>query len=173
MSRIGRNPIAVPAGVEVKVDGSTVTVKGPKGTLTRTVHSNMKVELDGAVVAVVCDGMGGANGGGVFLLQADAVVSGTIFTINMKVKSNAAFGTYTISEVKDKASERYELPPDETVTLQAGMTAVVKCFNKSIQDGPEIPKTGDESKIALWGTVALAALAGAGSFVLWKKSRRK
>ena len=52
MSRIGRNPIAVPAGVEVKVDGSTVTVKGPKGTLTRTVHSNMKVELDGAVITV-------------------------------------------------------------------------------------------------------------------------
>ena len=52
MSRIGRNPIAVPAGVEVKVDGSTVTVKGPKGTLTQTVHPNMKVELDGAVVTV-------------------------------------------------------------------------------------------------------------------------
>jgi hypothetical protein len=52
---------------------------------------------------------------------------------------------------------------------------VVKCFNKSIQDGPDIPKTSDESNIALWGTVALAALAGAGvvSFVLWKKSRRK
>ena len=84
-------------------------------------------------------------------------------------------GTYTISEVKDKASERYELPPDETVTLQAGMTTVVKCFNKSIQDGPDIPKTGDESNIALWGTVALAALAGAGvvSVVLWKKSRKK
>lgn len=38
-----------------------------------------------------------ANGGGVFLLQTDAVVSGTIFTINMKVKSGAAFGSYTIS----------------------------------------------------------------------------
>ena len=51
MSRIGRQPIAVPAGVDVKIDGSTVTVKGPKGTLTRTVHSNMKVEMvDGAVV---------------------------------------------------------------------------------------------------------------------------
>ena len=36
MSRIGRQPIAVPAGVDVKIDGSTVTVKGPKGTLTRT-----------------------------------------------------------------------------------------------------------------------------------------
>ena len=34
MSRIGRKPINIPAGVEVKVDGSCVTVKGPKGTLT-------------------------------------------------------------------------------------------------------------------------------------------
>lgn len=51
MSRIGRHPIAVPAGVEVKIDGSTVTVKGPKGTLTRTVHKNMNVALeDGHVV---------------------------------------------------------------------------------------------------------------------------
>lgn len=52
MSRIGRKPIAVPAGVEVKIDGSTVTVKGPKGTLTQTVHSNMKVEMNGAEITV-------------------------------------------------------------------------------------------------------------------------
>lgn len=51
MSRIGRQPIAVPAGVEVKIDGSTVTVKGPKGTLTRTVHQNMNVAMeDGAIL---------------------------------------------------------------------------------------------------------------------------
>ncbi len=51
MSRIGRQPIAVPAGVDVKIDGSTITVKGPKGTLTRTVHSNMHVGMeDGAIV---------------------------------------------------------------------------------------------------------------------------
>ena len=52
MSRIGKMPIAVPAGVDVTIDGSTVTVKGPKGTLTRTVHSNMVVEMDGAVITV-------------------------------------------------------------------------------------------------------------------------
>ena len=52
MSRIGRMPIAVPAGVEVTIDGSTVTVKGPKGTLTRTVHNNMKVELDNGLITV-------------------------------------------------------------------------------------------------------------------------
>lgn len=52
MSRIGNKPIAIPAGVTVQVDGSTVTVKGAKGELTRTVHSNMSVEVDGATVHV-------------------------------------------------------------------------------------------------------------------------
>lgn len=52
MSRIGRKPIAVPAGVEVKVDGSVVTVKGPKGTLTKEFKPQMTVTVDGAEVHV-------------------------------------------------------------------------------------------------------------------------
>ena len=52
MSRIGRQPIAVPAGVDVKIDGSTVTVKGPKGTLTKTVHSNMNVAMENGEIKV-------------------------------------------------------------------------------------------------------------------------
>ena len=51
MSRIGREPIVIPAGVDVTVDGSAVTVKGPKGELSRTVHPNMTVEKkDGQVI---------------------------------------------------------------------------------------------------------------------------
>ena len=52
MSRIGRAPIAVPAGVDVKIDGQTVTVKGPKGTLTRTVNETITVTLDNGVITV-------------------------------------------------------------------------------------------------------------------------
>jgi len=52
MSRIGRKPIAVPAGVEVTIDGSTVTVKGAKGTLTHTVHENMTVTKEGDEIIV-------------------------------------------------------------------------------------------------------------------------
>ncbi len=52
MSRIGRMPIPVPAGVDVKVDGSTVTVKGPKGELTTTVSSAMTVECKDGVITV-------------------------------------------------------------------------------------------------------------------------
>lgn len=52
MSRIGNKAIEVPAGVEVTVDGQKITVKGPKGTLEREVHSNMKVSLDGNTITI-------------------------------------------------------------------------------------------------------------------------
>jgi large subunit ribosomal protein L6 len=51
MSRIGRLPIAVPSGVDVTIDGRQLTVKGPKGTLTRTLHPDMQVsQEDGTLV---------------------------------------------------------------------------------------------------------------------------
>ena len=46
MSRIGNKPITVPAGVEVKVDGQHVTVKGPKGTLERDINPEITVKLE-------------------------------------------------------------------------------------------------------------------------------
>ena len=45
MSRIGRLPVMLPTGVDVKVDGRTVQVKGPKGQLTRDVHPEMRVAV--------------------------------------------------------------------------------------------------------------------------------
>lgn len=52
MSRIGRAPIAIPAGVNVTVEGTTVTVKGAKATLTRDVHPNMTVKVEGNEILV-------------------------------------------------------------------------------------------------------------------------
>jgi len=53
MSRIGKMPITVPAGVEINVaEGNVVTVKGPKGTLTRAFHPNMSIKVEGAVATV-------------------------------------------------------------------------------------------------------------------------
>jgi large subunit ribosomal protein L6 len=46
MSRIGRLPIAVPSGVDVTIDGRTLTVKGPKGTLTRELHPDIAVSRE-------------------------------------------------------------------------------------------------------------------------------
>ena len=52
MSRIGNKPIAVPAGVEVKIDGQKITVKGPKGTLEREIHKNISVEMENNTIKV-------------------------------------------------------------------------------------------------------------------------
>ena len=52
MSRIGNSPITVPAEVEVKLDGQKITVKGPKGTLEREIHTNITVTLDNGVITV-------------------------------------------------------------------------------------------------------------------------
>ena len=52
MSRIGNKPITVPAGVEVKLDGQKITVKGPKGTLERTVNDNISIKLENGVIVV-------------------------------------------------------------------------------------------------------------------------
>ncbi|MBI2247468.1 MAG: 50S ribosomal protein L6 [Armatimonadetes bacterium] len=51
MSRVGKAPIAIPTGVEVKINGRAVEVKGPKGRLTREVHPDITVQMsDGTVV---------------------------------------------------------------------------------------------------------------------------
>jgi large subunit ribosomal protein L6 len=52
MSRVGKKPVPVPAGVKVAVDGRTVKVEGPKGKLSSEFHPSMKVRLDGGQVIV-------------------------------------------------------------------------------------------------------------------------
>lgn len=47
MSRIGRKPIVIPAAVEVKVENNLVSVKGPKGNLSTTIHKNMAITIEG------------------------------------------------------------------------------------------------------------------------------
>ena len=52
MSRIGRQPIAIPAGVEVKIEGTLVSVKGPKGQASRLLHKDMIIKLENNVLTV-------------------------------------------------------------------------------------------------------------------------
>lgn len=52
MSRIGKLPISVPSGVDVKIDGQTITVKGPKGELSHTIAEPITVELNDGVIEV-------------------------------------------------------------------------------------------------------------------------
>ena len=52
MSRIGNKPITVPDGVDVTIDGHKITVKGPKGTLTRDVHKDISLEINENTIKV-------------------------------------------------------------------------------------------------------------------------
>lgn len=52
MSRIGRKPITIPAGVQVTMADGVVTAKGPKGTLTQKIHPNMAVSIEGTEITV-------------------------------------------------------------------------------------------------------------------------
>ena len=52
MSRIGNKHIVIPEGVEVKLDGQKITVKGPKGTLEREIHKNISVSVEDNIIKV-------------------------------------------------------------------------------------------------------------------------
>ena len=52
MSRIGRKPINIPAGVDAKFENGVMTVKGPKGTLTQKVHKNLIIKIENGVITV-------------------------------------------------------------------------------------------------------------------------
>ena len=52
MSRIGNKPIVVPEGVEIKIDGNIVSVKGPKGTLSKEMNKNIAINLDKNVITL-------------------------------------------------------------------------------------------------------------------------
>ena len=53
MSRIGKQPIKIPSGVDCKSEGGAIRVKGPKGQLQRSLHSNMKIEIKDGEVRVI------------------------------------------------------------------------------------------------------------------------
>jgi large subunit ribosomal protein L6 len=52
MSRIGKSPVNIPSGVEVKLDGNTISVKGPKGELSQEIDSCVMIEIDGNVLTL-------------------------------------------------------------------------------------------------------------------------
>lgn len=58
MSRIGKQPITVPSGVEVKIDAESVTVKGPKGAMTSPLFDGITLSQEGAVLQLACADLG-------------------------------------------------------------------------------------------------------------------
>ncbi len=76
MSRIAKQPIEVPSGVEVTIEGRTVTVKGPKGTLEHRIHDN--VEVSRSDEALNCSANEGAENGVALAGTTRAVISNMV-----------------------------------------------------------------------------------------------
>lgn len=142
MSRIGRQPIAVPAGVDVKIDGSTVTVKGPKGTLTRTVHNNMKVELNGAEITVTRPDDSNLNKSlhGLTRTLISNMVTGVVDGYSKELEINGV-GYRAQKQGKDLVMN-IGFSHQVIMTEVEGITIDVPNPNKIIVSGPDKQKVG-------------------------------
>ena len=142
MSRIGRQPIAVPAGVEVKIDGSTVSVKGPKGTLTRTVHNNMKVELNGAEITVTRPDDSNLNKSlhGLTRTLIANMVEGVTKGYSKELEINGV-GYRAAKQGKDLVLN-IGFSHQVTVSETDGITIEVPSPNKVVISGPDKQKVG-------------------------------
>ncbi len=76
MSRIAKQPIELPSGVEVTIEGRTVTIKGPKGTLEHRIHDN--VEVSRSDEALNCSANEGAENGVALAGTTRAVISNMV-----------------------------------------------------------------------------------------------
>ena len=156
-------PIAA-AGAHMSISSSNSTVhRGEAFELTVSLSNNEPVS-NGAIIlsydtsvfeltggnCTVSDAtlaeVSAANGGGVFMLQNDAVVSGTIFTINMKVKSDAAFGTFSISGT-----------PSLSIDCGISGTTVTVSCNHSFGAASKVDDTNHQSTCSVCSETVKAA----------------
>lgn len=142
MSRIGRMPIVIPAGVDVQLNGTTVTVKGPKGTLTRDVHHNMIVKKDGNVITVERPNDNKENRAlhGLTRTLINNMVTGVNECFKKELEVN---GVGYRAEMKGK-DLLLKIGYSHDVIMQAadGITIEVPTPNKVIISGPDKQKVG-------------------------------
>lgn len=74
---------------------------------------------------------------------------------------NLRIGDYVVSEVANKATEKYTVPASVTVTVHEGKTVIAKVYNELKKVTPDIPKTGDDTNPRLWFLMFISAILGA------------
>ena len=142
MSRIGKKPIEIPAGVDVQIDGTLITVKGPKGTLTRNVHPSMIVEKDGNVINVSRPNDDKLNRSlhGLTRTLISNMVVGVNETFKKELEVN---GIGYRCEVKGQVlTMKIGYSHDVVMTAPEGVTVEVPNPNKIVISGPDKQKVG-------------------------------
>ena len=137
MSRIGKKPIEIPAGVDVQIDGTLITVKGPKGTLSRNVHPNMIVEKDGNTITVSRPNDDKMNRSlhGLTRTLINNMVVGTNESYKKELEVN---GVGYRCEVKGNVlTLKIGYSHDVVMTAPEGVTVEVPNPNKVVVSGPD------------------------------------
>lgn len=138
MSRIGKQPILIPAGVTVNVAGQAVTVKGPKGEIAYSVPSGIGVKVEGKSI-VVTPGASGKNSSAMFgtirslvnnmVIGVSAGYKKTLLIEGVGYKAQMQ-GTDLILSLGFSHEIKYKIPKGIVVEVQGGTTVTVDGIDK-------------------------------------------
>lgn len=142
MSRIGRMPIAVPAGVDVKLDGNVITVKGAKATLSREIHPNMDVKVENGEILVTRPNDQKENRAlhGLTRALINNMVVGV--TDGFKKELDVVGVGYRVAKQGKDLVMNLGFSHQVTMTEVEGVTIEVPSPNKIIISGPDKQKVG-------------------------------
>ena len=140
MSRIGNKPITVPEGVEIKVNGQNVTVKGPKGTLEKEFHKDMKINLEGNVITIVRPNNEPANRSlhGLTRTLLNNMIEGTVKGFERKLEVNGVGyraskkGNNLLLNLGYSHPVEIEAPAGITFDVPNANTIIVKGIDKEL-----------------------------------------
>ena len=142
MSRIGKMPVVIPAGVDVTVDGNLVTAKGPKGTLSCNIHPNITVEKDGNTIKVTRPNDDKQNRSlhGLSRTLIANMIHGVNETFKKELEVN---GVCYRAELKGKELVlKVGFSHDVIMTAPEGVTIEVPAPNKIVISGADKQKVG-------------------------------
>lgn len=142
MSRIGRMPIAVPAGVDVKLDGNVITVKGAKATLSREIHPNIDVKVENGEILVTRPNDQKENRAlhGLTRALINNMVDGV--TDGFKKELDVVGVGYRVAKQGKDLVMNLGFSHQVTMTEVEGVTIEVPNPNKIIISGPDKQKVG-------------------------------
>ena len=138
MSRVGKSPIQVPAGADVQISGAQVTVKGPLGSLTHTLHNLVGLTNDAGVLSVVCkDESRESNAlSGTTRALVNNMVTGVTTGFSRKLMlvgvgyRAASQGTSLKLQLGFSHDVIYDLPPGVTAETPTQTEIIIKGANK-------------------------------------------
>ena len=159
---------------EIREDGKTVTVENEAGVgfINKARTGSVRIEKtseDGVLKGFTFKVEGKDLCGNTFSKEYVTDENGMILIEGLRI------GEYTVSEVSNEASARYVLPENVTLNVFEDKTTVAKFYNELQPETPDIPKTGDDTNMPLWGAIALASLMGIGAtaFLTFRKKKKE